>query len=125
MPRAYGDKGSCTEQVSARVVKMVEHKSRDNTGKHHKTTITYAPVFEYEYDGKQYTYTNTVATNPAEFVTGELVTVWVNPSSPNKIYYEPSGSSMLLSIVFRIVGGIAAIGGLALLIVRKAKNQIA
>lgn len=124
MLKSYGDKGSCTEPVTAKVVRMEKHTSR-STGKHHRTSITYAPVFEYEYNGKQYTYTSTVAANPPEFTTGEQVAIWVNPGSPNEIYYEPGTSSVLLSIVFRIVGGIAAISGIALLIVRKVKNQIA
>lgn len=125
MLNGYGSKSSCTEPVTAKVVKMEKRVTRDTTGKHRGTSTTYAPVFEYEYDGKQYTYTSSVATNPPGFSAGEQVTIWVNPDSPNKIYYKPGTSSVLLSIVFRILGGIAAIGGLALLIVRKAKNQIA
>lgn len=122
MLSSYGDKGSCTEQVTAKVVRMEKHTSR-SSGKYHRTNTTYAPVFEYEYDGRQYTYTSSVAVYPPEFTAGERVTIWVDPSSPNKIYYEPGKSSVLLCIVFRIAGGIAAIGGLALLIVRKAKTK--
>lgn len=127
MLNSYGDKGSCTEQVTAKVVRMEKHTSR-SSGKHHRTSTTYAPVFEYEYDGRQYTHTSSVASNPPEFSTGEKVTIWVNPNAPDKIYYEPGTSSVLLSIVFRILGGIIAIGGAALLIISKAgkaKNQIA
>ncbi|MDE7229724.1 MAG: DUF3592 domain-containing protein [Oscillospiraceae bacterium] len=123
MLRAYGDKGSCTEQVSARVVKMIEHKSGGTSIKHNKTSTTYAPVFEYEYEGKKYTYTSTVASNPPEFSTGQRVTIWVDPNAPNKIYYEPGGTSVLLSIVFRIVGGAAAVGGVAMLIVSMVKSR--
>lgn len=124
MLNAYGNKSKCTEPVYATVVRMEENRTRRGM-RHHTTGVTYAPVFEYEYSGKQYTYTNTVGTNPPEFVSGDRVTIWVDPDAPNKIYYEPAGSSVLLSIAFRILGGLAAVGGLALMIVRKAKNEIA
>ncbi len=121
--KAYGDKGSCTEQVSARVVKMIEHKSGGTSVKHNKTSTTYAPVFEYEYEGKQYTYTSTVASNPPEFTKGQLVMIRVDPNAPNNIYFEPSGSSVLMSVVLRIVGGAAAVGGVAMLIVSIVKSR--
>lgn len=125
MLSGYGNKSSCTESITAKVVRMEKHTSRSTTGKHRGTSTTYAPVFEYEYNGEKYTYVSSLATNPPEFSAGEQVTIWVDPDSPNKIYYKPSGSSVLLSIVFRILGGLAAVGGVVLLIVRKAKGQIA
>ena len=121
----YGDKDSCTEQVTARVIRM-EKRTSHSSGKHHRTSTTYAPVFEYEYNGKKYTYTSPIANNPPQFDAGEQVTIWVNPDSPNKIYYEPSGGAVFLTIVFRIMGGIALIGGIALLIfgiVKKPKTK--
>lgn len=121
MLNAYGNKSKCTEQVTAEVVKMTEHRSK-STGRHRGHSTTYAPVFKYEYDGKEYSYISTVATNPPEFSVGERVTIWVDPNSPNKIYYKPGGTSVMLSVLFRIIGGALSIGGVVLLIKRKAKK---
>lgn len=123
MLRAYCDKGICTEQVTVKVVKMEKHTSHNTAGKRHGTSTTYAPVFEYEYEGEKYTYTSTIASNPPEFSTGERVTIRVDPNAPNKTYYEPGGTSVLLSIVFRIVGGAIAAGGVAMLIVSIVKSR--
>lgn len=122
MLSSYGNKSSCTEQVIAEVVKMVEHRST-GTGRHKMSGTTYAPVFKYEYDGKEYSYISNVAANPPEYSAGERVTIWVNPNNPNKIYYKPGGTSVLLSVVFRIVGGALAVGGMVLLIKRKVKTK--
>lgn len=119
----YGDKDSCTEQVTARVIRM--EKRASHSGKRHRTKTAYAPVFEYEYNGKRYTYTSSVASNPPQFDPGEQVTIWVNPDSPDKIYYEPSGGAVFLTIVFRIVGGAAVIGGVVFLIAGKVKSKTA
>ena len=121
--RAYGDKGSCTESVSARVVKMIEHKSGGTSIKHNKTSTTYSPVFEYEYEGKKYTYTSTVASNPPEFSKGDPVMIWVDPNDPNKIYYEPDGASLIMSVVLMTAGGAAAVGGVVWLIVSIVKSR--
>lgn len=123
MLNSYGNKSKCTEQVTAKVVKMVEHRS-SGTGRHKTNSTTYAPVFKYEYDGKEYSYISTVATNPPEFSAGERVTIWVNPNAPNKIYYKPGFTSVMLSVLFRIIGGALSIGGVVLLIKRKPKKMI-
>ncbi len=47
----------------------------------------------------------------------------VDPNAPNNIYFEPSGSSVLMSVVLRIVGGAAAVGGVAMLIVSIVKSR--
>lgn len=117
---AYGSKIKCTEPISATVVKNLEiRKVRSSKGKVHR--ITYTPIFEYEYDGKEYSYISKISSNPPEYSAGEQVTIWVNPNDPNKIYYKPKGASLLISVVFRIIGGGLAIGGIIALIVRKAK----
>lgn len=122
MLNSYGDKKSCTEPVDARVVRLVEHKS-SSTGRHKRRSVTYAPVFKYEYNGTEYTYESTVGTYPAEFSSGEHVTVWVNPSDPKKIYYEPGSGSVTLCLIFRIVGGGIAVGGLIAFVVRLVKKD--
>ena len=126
----YGDKESCTEPVTATVVRMERRISHTTTGKRHRrtTTTNYAPVFKYEYNGREYTYTSSVATHPPQFKEGEQVTIRVNPANPNEIYYEPSGGTVFMTVVFRIVGVLVALAGIAALItglVKKPKETIA
>lgn len=123
MLSAYGSRIKCTEQVSAVVVKNLEvNKLRGgNKGKVHGTT--YAPIFEYEYDGKEYSYISKISSNPAEYSAGERVTIRVNPNDPDEIYHKPKGAVMLMSILFRLIGGGLAAGGIIALIVKKTKSK--
>lgn len=118
----FGKNSSCTEEVTAVVVEMVEHKPRGSAGTM-KRRSTYSPVFEYELGGKQYSYASKVSSYPPEFSEGERVTIWVNPNDPNEIYYKPSAALVLMSILFRFLGGVLAVGGIIALIVRKVKAK--
>lgn len=117
---ASGDNGKCTEEATAVVVELVEHKPQ---GHNMKRRSTYAPVFEYEFCGKQYSHTSTVSTYPPQFSVGEQVTIKVNPNDPNEIYYEPSTAIVMITIVFRIVGGFIAVVGVIMLIAGKARSK--
>lgn len=117
---AFGDNGKCTEEATAVVVEMVEHKPK---GSSMKRRSTYAPVFEYEFGGKQYTYTSSTSSYPPQFSVGEQVTIKVNPNNPNEIYYKPSAAIVMITIVFRIIGGLVAVVGVIMLIAGKAKNK--
>ncbi|MDE6727633.1 MAG: DUF3592 domain-containing protein [Oscillospiraceae bacterium] len=116
---AFGDNGKCTEEATAVVVEMVEHKPQG----HNMRRITYAPVFEYEFGGKQYTYTSSTSSYPPQFSVGEQVTIKVNPNNPNEIYYKPSAAIVMITIVFRIIGGFVAVVGVIMFIVGKAKSS--
>lgn len=120
--KSYGDKDKCTEPVSAVVTENVEHKS---SSRKHRRKITYAPVFEYEYNGKAYTYKSNIYSKPAEYSVGEKTTIYVNPNAPEKVYYKPKGSAVVMNVVFKVVGVGVAVGGVAMLVhcLIKKKNE--
>lgn len=121
MLSAYGSRLRCTEPVTATVAKNLEVKKVRNGTVSNVHHITYAPVFKYEYDGKKYSAISKIASRPPEFSEGELVTIRVNPNDPEEIYYSPRGGAMVMSILFRIIGGVLAVGGIIALISTKAK----
>lgn len=122
MPMSYGNKGRCKATVSAEVIEMTEHRSSGGVGKKHRSGTSYAPVFQYEYEGQQYTVYGSVATNPPEYYEGEQVMIRVNPDAPREIYYEPRGTTRIASAVFKLFGVAAVVGGIILIITRFVKK---
>lgn len=124
MIKSYGDKDKCTEPVSAVVTENREHR-KTSTRKHSGSRYTYAPVFRYEYNGKEYTYRSNVYSSSAEYFVGERTSIYVNPKNPNEIYHKPKGSAVIINVVFKIVGVGVAVGGAAMLVhcLIKKKNE--
>lgn len=112
--KSYGDKSKCTEQVSAIVTENIER--RKTSHKNRGSRYTYAPVFEYEYNGKAYSYRSNVYSSPAEYSVGERTTIQVNPNDPTEVYYKPKGGTVIMNVVFKIVGVGIAGGGVVMLI---------
>lgn len=119
---SYGNKSKCTEAVSAVVTENVE--SISNSAKRGRR-VTYAPRFEYVYNGETYSYLSKVSTSPAEYSVGAEVTIYVNPNAPQEVYYSPKRLSLIISTAFKIIGVGLAVGGVVMLIVCvvKKKNQ--
>lgn len=123
IPSAYGSRLKCTERVTATVVRNLEHLRTSSGTVRNPGKIRYAPIFEYEYNGRKYSVISSVASDPPEFSEGEVVTIRVNPNDPDEIYYTPRGGSLAMSIIFTIAGGALAIGGIIILIVMNTKSK--
>lgn len=121
MLRSYGDSKRCTEPVRATVVEVERRRSAD-ADDYRGTREVYAPVFRYEHEGETYTVKSTVATYPPEYSVGDTTTIKIDPNDPEKIYYSPGETSVVLCMVFRIVGGVLMTVGLVLLVKRLVKK---
>lgn len=111
LAQRLSDKKRCTQSVPAVVVDLV--KKTSHRKKH--TSITYAPVFEYEYAGKTYQYESGISSRPAAYNVGDKVTLMIDPNDPHKAF-EPGKSVWVIIIVCIAIGGLfAAIGGIGLI----------
>lgn len=118
-----GSRIKCTERVTATVKKNLEVKKVADGVARGSNTTKYMPVFEYEFGGKKYSAISKLASRPAEFAEGEIVTIRVNPKDPEEIYYTPRGGALVMSILFEIAGGALAVGGIIALKVIKTKTK--
>lgn len=100
---------SCTEEVQSTVI--------DLRARYSDTSVTYAPVFSYEYGGQVYEHVSSVSSNPPAFDRGQQVTIFVDPADPEKIYVPEDKSLRIISIVFTAIGSLFALIGLVVLIV--------
>lgn len=96
----------CTQEVQAVVVDFsVREKGR--TGHKHNT---YAPVFEYEYEGKSYTYESTVSSRKMQYQRGQTVTVKIDPDNPSHAFDAKEGKALMtfgalgFGVVFAVLG---------------------
>ena len=101
-----GDDELCTESVTATVTENIksEHIDRYNNGKLKRTTYTYAPVYSYVYNGREYSVESSNSTKPAKYNVGDTAVIMVNPENPAEIY-EPGFKKLeVTSIIYIIVG---------------------
>ncbi|MDE6605558.1 MAG: DUF3592 domain-containing protein [Clostridia bacterium] len=79
------------------------------------------PVFNYVYDGKEYTVESRVAVYPIPYEVGEKITIYVNPSNPTDVV-SPIADQMYIYIgIGIIVASVLALCILALYPILKAK----
>ena len=64
----------------------------------------FAPIIEYEWEGKSYRYTPTTRTNPSAYNVGEAVGIYIDRKNPSEPLID-SFTDRWLGIT--IVGGIA------------------
>ena len=106
-------KSTCTEEVTATVIENVKISTRTNG--HH--SISYKPVLQYDYNGKTYTSEPSYSTNPPVFSEGDTTKIFINPSSPQKIYVPQMKAGTILSIVFTSIGILALIAAVVVFII--------
>jgi tetrahydromethanopterin S-methyltransferase subunit G len=63
---------------------VVEFQSYISSNDNSSTTM-YTPVFEYAYEGKNYTYVSTSSSNVKEYAVGEPVAILVDPENPDDV----------------------------------------
>lgn len=109
----------CTESVPAEVTENITHKSSTHStggrrSKHRSsntTSISYQPVFEFEYNGQSYTVKSDHSSNPPAFDVGEKVELKINPDDPTDFYAPADNTYNLLGIIFAGLGLIFAVIG--------------
>lgn len=89
------EKEICTVPVDAVVADLVYSRSKSKT----KTAI-----FEYSYEGSFYRVKNNSSSSPSPFKIGERVKIYIEPGNPEHLYCPKGNSSMILSVVFILLG---------------------
>lgn len=86
---------TCTECVSATCVYLSTHESR----KDGRTHITYSPVFKFNYNGEDYTVSNSFHSSKRDItaVVGNQYDMYINPDNP-KIFKEAGESKRLTKL---------------------------
>ena len=99
-------KGRCTVKSTAKICD-VEVKQKDDD-----EPVVYCPVYEYEYEGKEYK-----AEDSKEYKKmpkkGKKMTIFINPEKPKEYYIKSFGKTMT-SIVFIILGAILSVMAIVL-----------
>ena len=92
----------CTAETTATVVENITVRSGT---KGHSSSRTYAPIFEYEFEGIRHKTRSSTSQNPPKYEIGETVKLLVNPNEP--ITFREDGD-----ITLRIIAGIFAFFGI-------------
>lgn len=105
----------CTEPVNAVVCDMAKSSSSNGT--------TFAPVYEFEYNGIKYKIKSNTYSNPMPLQVGESVQIFVEPGNPDRIYSPHEKATTMVGRFFRIIGGIGMLIPLIIMIVTLAKSR--
>ncbi len=107
------DSQACTEKVTAVVtdIRSQESSQRDSDG-YVSYTTTYSPVFQFTYNGKQYTVNSNLYSNPCNYSVGQRTEIYCNPDNPTKIYEPDRGVKKTMGLIFGGVGAVFAIVGI-------------
>ena len=99
-------KDRCTIQSIARVCDVKVKQEKDDE------PVVYCPVYEYEYNGKEYK-----AEDSKEYKKmpkkGKKLTIYINPEKP-KEYYVKSFAKTMTSIIFIVLGAILMVMAIVL-----------
>ncbi len=106
----------CTESVTAEVVENIKVRSHYNNN-HSTNSVTYRPVFEFEYDGQHYNIQSNTSSNPPAFEVGENVDLKINPDDPTDFYAPSDSTFTLVGLIFVGIGLIFTIVGLLIKVV--------
>lgn len=82
------------------------------------------PVYYYSYLGKEYNVKSDTGSYPAKFDVGEEVEMYIDPDDPKRFYVPADNTLKIISMVFKIIGGvIAALGLLIPMIIARIKYK--
>lgn len=118
LAQRLSDKKRCTEQVPAVVVDLERRVSRGS-----KKSVTYAPVFEYEYRGNTYQYVSPISSKRPDYERGERVTLMIDPNDPNAAYVSDKTAMMFIIICLGFGVIFVGFGGIGFKIKLSAKDK--
>ena len=99
---------ACSETTTAVVIDNIRHDD------------TYAPVFAYTVDGKDYEEKSSYSTYPAKYDIGDKVELHYEPSKPSNFYVDKS-INLVRGILFGLGGFFVVFGTVFVIIGIKAK----
>lgn len=106
------ERSGCTETVSAVVVDIQSKTStrKNRTFRHGRSrpagttsSTGYAPVFEYTYNGVEYSSSNDHYDTKPVFEIGQETEILINPDDPTSVYAPEDDSLKNLRLVFLII----------------------
>ncbi len=101
-----------TAQTTAGTVVRLEERTRgEGRGRVHN----YAPVFEFEVDGKRHEIVSKVASNPASAAVGDRVEVLYDPANPERAQIKSFLTQWFLPLIFTVLGIVPTVVGTVLL----------
>lgn len=103
---------SAGDEVPATVIALAESYSSDSG-------VSYSPVFEYQVDGKTYTYESVNSSDPPTHRVGEQTTLFVDADDPEKARENSFWELWLLPVIMCPVS--ILVGGIALALTLVAK----
>lgn len=95
------------EEVPATVIALAESYSSDSG-------TTYSPVFEYQVDGRTYTYESINSSDPPTHDIGERTTLLVYPDEPEKARENTFWEMWLLPVIMCPIAGLVAVVAIVL-----------
>lgn len=114
----------CTGLVKADVIENIQSESRRKSGNGRRRDSTlYAPVFQFDYNGKKYTVKSSTSSDPPAYEVGDVVKLKINPDDPTD-FYAPSDKTLnMIGIIFLIIGAFQLSFGAASVILSRKKNK--
>lgn len=104
--------------VKGVVVRYDNHQSSNDNG---GSTTMYTPTFEYDFEGKTYTYKSNTSSSSPSYEIGEEVDVLVDPNDPNEILIDNFWEKWFLPAVLGFMG--AMFSGMGYLVYRVFGKQ--
>ncbi|MDE6471595.1 MAG: DUF3592 domain-containing protein [Clostridia bacterium] len=120
-PSLFRDKSFVPTQATIVKYEWRYKPSSYSGSNYHPSHLSPYPVFNYVYDGEEYTVESRLSVNPIPYEVGEKITIYVNPSNPTDIV-TPIADQMYIYIgIGIIVVSLLALCMLALRPILKAK----
>ncbi len=120
-PSLFRDKSFVPTQATIVKYEWRYNPSSYSGSSYHPSHLAPYPVFNYVYDGEEYTVESRLSVNPIPYEVGEKITIYVNPGNPTDIV-TPIADQMYIYIgIGIIVVSLLALCMLALRPILKAK----
>lgn len=98
---------ACPEKVTA-VVTEIQSKTKWVHRSNHRSGMrtVYSPVFEYTYNGTEYTASNGRYSQNQTFEVGQEVEIYIDPDSPKSLYVAGERTVFVKGFIFLIMLGL-------------------
>lgn len=114
----------CTEPVMAQVVELIPIQNTSTNSKgHRQSSVTYRPVFIYNYNGKDYREESMTSSYPPAFKVGEEVMLKIDPNDPTDFYAPSDKTIVFVGTIFAGMGGFFLFIGILVAIAAKKETK--